>query len=149
MPWSHDTLDMAGDWKLIYGYITPGNPGLSTEGTSHYIPTQPRREFVVHFDLEGPGPHGSKYKGFYKDEQFQGHTLSQPGALVAETFYANLGVIAVQLIERSDPDQYFALLSGFHVFPNDDPERTEVIGGWTDIGGHVANFTLVKIADPT
>jgi len=142
-----DTLDMAGDWKLTYGYTV----GLTTDDTpaAHWIPDKgTSRTFDVHFDLQEPSAHGMRYKGHYKG--FENHPLGEPGALVAETFYANRGVYAVQIIEQAHALQYFALLSGKHQpYPNDDPERVEIVGGWADIGGYVANFTLVKISDKT
>ena len=41
--------------------------------------------------------------------------------------------------------QHFALLSGTHKVYSTEPDRTEIAGGWADIGGYVANFTLVKM----
>ena len=143
-----DTLDMQGRWDLTYGYITPGSPGLMLDGTpaGHWIPTQPRRSFEVYFDSGEETQDGVRYLGRYIDEQFVNHSLSELGALVAETFYANRGVFTVRIIERSEPDQYFALLSGYHQrYPKDDPERIEIVGGWADIGGKVDNFTMVKL----
>jgi hypothetical protein len=141
----NDSLDMAGDWRLTYGYTV----GLTTDDTpaQHWIPDKgTSRTFEVHFELEGSSDHGMKYKGHYKG--FENHPLGQPGSLVAETFYANRGVYTVQIIEQADALQYFALLSGKHQrYPTDDPERVEIVGGWADIGGNVANFTLVKILD--
>ena len=143
-----DTLDMAGDWKLTYGYTV----GFTTDDTpaAHWIPVKvSSRTFDVHFEFEGKSAYGMRYKGYYKG--FENHPLGEKGALVAETFYANRGVYAVQIIEQAaDTLQYFALLSGKHqLYPNDDPERVEIVGGWADIGGYVANFTLVKISGQT
>jgi hypothetical protein len=78
---------MTGDWKLTYGHAV----GLTTDGTSigHLVPIEsgPNTTFEVHFDLEGPSAHGTRYKGFYKAENPPHNPGSEtPGALVAETF---------------------------------------------------------------
>jgi hypothetical protein len=143
---NNDTLDMAGDWKLVYGY----SAGLTTDATpaAHLLPVGSLRTFNVRFDLVGPGAHGTRYKGHYTEGgDLHPASLEEPGALVAETFYANRGVYVVQIIEHVE--QYFAVLSGHHHrYPVDDPARVEIVGGWADIGGYVANFTLVKISNP-
>lgn len=147
MMMNNDTLDMAGDWKLTYGYAV----GLTTDDTpaAHWIPEGSPRTYDVHFDLERAGAHGTRYKGHYK-KGAPLPSLEEPGALVAETFYAKRGVYVVQIIEHVEQEQYFALLSGKHQrYPDVDPERVEIVGGWADIGGYVANFTLVKISDQT
>jgi hypothetical protein len=140
---ANDTLDLSGDWTLTTGFT----PGLVTDNTParHWFPAGATTVYEVHFDLVGPTAHGMKYIGYYKGAA--GHPLGQPGALVAETFYANRGFYVVQIIEPApDSFQYFLVRSGKHQrYDTDDPTRVEIVGGWTDIGGNIGNFTLVKI----
>ena len=142
----NDTLDLTGDWTLTTGF----GPGLEIDNTPahHWVPAGAKTVYEVHIDLVGPTAHGKKYIGYYKNIGGT-HPLGQPGALVAETYYANRGVVVVQIIEPSpDSFQYFLLRSGKHQrYPTDDPTRVEVLGGWTDIGGNIGNFSLVKISN--
>jgi hypothetical protein len=133
-----DTLDMTGDWKLTYGY---------TLGFTGGTPAGSPRTYIVHFDREGPGSYGVRYKGYYKPGGLPHNPLLEvPGALTAETFNRNRGQFVVQLVEHiAEGDQhYFALLSGYHL-PTTEPGKVEIWGGWTDINRYLANFTLVKI----
>jgi len=134
-----DVLDMSGDWILTYGYTA----GMwLVDG--HNAPNPPTsRTFEVRLDVEGPSAHGVMFSGYYKG--FEGHPLGPPGALSGETFYAGRGVTAVQLVEKGEAMLHFALLSGTHKVYSTEPDRTEIAGGWADIGGYVANFTLVKM----
>jgi len=128
-----DTLDIAGDWKLTYGYGV-GFPLISPQ-------TQP-----VHFDVIGPGQHGGvRFKGQYTD----GH----PGTFVGETFYNGRGVQIVQMMLSSDPLRYLEVLCGKHV---KDPAKVWVMGAWANVGhaaggdpkggsGYLANFEMVKV----
>jgi len=140
---ANDTLDLSGDWIMTTGFA----PGLITDDTParHWVPAGAKTVYEIHFDLVGPTAHGKKYIGYYKGAA--GHPLGQPGALVAETFYANRGFYVVQIIEPTpDAFQYFLVRSGKHQrYDADDPTRVEIVGGWTDIGGNIGNFTLVKI----
>lgn len=143
-PQANDTLDLSGDWTLTTGFT----PGLITDDTParHWVPAGTKTVYEVHFDRQRPTAYGMKYLGYYKNLD-PNHPLSRPGALQAETFYANRGVYVVQIIEPSPTSfQYFLVRSGKHqLYPADDPTRVEVLGGWTDIGGNIGNFTLVKL----
>jgi hypothetical protein len=140
----NDTLDLSGDWTLTTGFT----PGLVTDDTParHWVPAGATTVYEVHFDRQRPTAYGMKYHGYYKNLD-PNHPLGRPGALQAETFYANRGVYVVQIIEPSPTSfQYFLVRSGKHQpYPTDDPTRVEVLGGWTDIGGNIGNFTLVKL----
>ena len=128
-----DTLEIAGDWKLTYGFGT-GFPLISPR-------TQP-----VHFDVTGPGHHGGvRFKGQYTD----GH----PGTFEGETFYNGRGVQIVQMMLYCDPLRYLEVLCGKHV---KDSSKVWVMGAWANVGnsangdpkggsGYLANFEMVKV----
>jgi len=139
----NDTLDLTGDWILTTGFT----PGLITDDTParHWVPAGSKTVYEVHFDRQRPTAHGMKYIGYYKNLD-SSNPLSHPGTLVAETFYAGRGVYVVQILEKTLGFQYFLVRSGKHqIYHTDDPTRVEILGGWTDIGGNIGNFTLVKI----
>lgn len=122
-----DTLDIAGDWKLTFGY------GVGLKLISP-------RTFVLHYDIIGPGDHGGvKFTGHYVDPP------AQAGTHVGETFYDARGVQIVQILESLPPNQYFALLCGTHKQDSANPGPPKILGGWVDIGGYVANFEMVKV----
>lgn len=128
-----DTLDIAGDWKLTYGYGA-GFPLISAQ-------TQP-----VHFDVIGPGAHGGvRFKGHYTD----GH----PGIFSGETLYNARGVQVIQMTMTCDPLRYIEVLCGKHV---KDTSKVWVMGAWANVGnaagaapnggsGYLANFEMVKV----
>ena len=123
-----DTLDMAGDWNVTFGY----GVGLKL--------IRPR-EFVLHYDIIGPGDHGGvKFKGHYVKPS------SQTAIHDGETYYDGRGVQIVQILESlHQPNRYLALLCGTHKQASAHPGPPQILGCWVDVGGYVANFEMVKI----
>jgi len=131
-----DTLDMAGNWTLIYGYT----PGLFTDRAGHWRPaTQRDKFFDVALERTGPGDHGGmKFKGTFKD--------NNAVSIVGETLYGRNGVQVVQMrLQSSRSPGYYELLCGRHqIYQPHDP--VEILGCWVSTGGssNIGNFVLVR-----
>lgn len=126
------SFDIAGDWKMTYGYAV-GLPLVSP------------RTYGVHFDVTGPGERGGvKFRGRYTEP------AGQAGTFTGETFFTGRGVYLLEMRVTDSPSKYFEVLCGKH---HVDPSKVMVIGGWSNVGyaegpggqGYLGNFEMVKV----
>ncbi len=127
----NDTLEMAGDWKIIYGYY---DGPLGTDASGHLIPpgspTQ-TQTFKLHFDLSGPGEHGGK--------KYKGTVSGWPGTYDAETYYDQQGVQLLHMVSRLG--RTVELHCGAHYpFYQDDPKGVHIVGSWINCGGGLSGI---------
>jgi hypothetical protein len=131
----NDTLDMAGDWTLIYGY----SPDIAPDKNGHWRPTNSLKYYGVHFDVIGQGDHGGmKFTGYY----IQNPAL---GKFFGEALYAHRGTYVVQMrLEGHTSPGYIELLAGRHQLYKTGP--AEILGGWVNVDGssNIGSFVLVK-----
>jgi hypothetical protein len=128
-----DTLEIEGDWEIIYSpafYAEPVSGAPGTFGQPYY----------AHFEIVGPGDYGGqKFKGPFVDDPVSGslphsHSLpaAQPGVFYGETLYNGRGTHLVQIVMREDDRRYFQAHSGAHW--REEAPGVYVRGGWVDVG---------------
>jgi len=134
-----DTLDMAGNWKLTYGY----SPGLLTDKAGHWIPAGQVNPYWITLKNIGPGDHGVKFNGSFD--------INTDLTVKGETLYGGNGVQVVQMRienQKASPGYYELLFGRHQVYKPNDP--VEILGGWVSTSGssNIGNFVLVKVTKP-
>jgi hypothetical protein len=107
-----DSLDMTGDWEIVYSYAPEAEP----------VPGTTTATFHAHIEVTSPGGHGGvKFTGPFIDDPTAGplpHShapAAQPGVFFGETFYDGRGVSLVQMVMYYDINRYYQLHSGRHM----------------------------------
>jgi len=138
----HDTLDLAGDWILTYGYA----PGVTNDATGNYGPidiSPPGTAYGLHFDVIGPNDHGgTKYKGHYINT-LPGTTFEYRGTWFADTLYDDRGFQLVQMLTQIPENQAYDVWAGKHWTYTSIPQAT-ILGGWAESTGAWGSFRMVK-----
>jgi hypothetical protein len=128
MATDQDTLDLAGDWEIMYGYTYDGAAVTDSSG-HHAVRGFPSaiNVYRLHFDAAGDGSHGGKkYTGFYVTNPLI--------TLEAETFYDKRGVQQMTMTATNKGEQIFELHCGAHVRYADDPNGVHIVGNWCNGG---------------
>jgi hypothetical protein len=126
----NDTLDMAGDWRVIYGSLNifgGGCASATVDEQGHMMPHgYPNFTWVdrMRLALVGPGDHGGR--------KYKGASLIQPARIFqAETYYDHQGVQVVHMVGKLGGT--IELHCGVHRhYP--DNKGVHIVGSWCNTG---------------
>ena len=144
-----DSLDVTGDWTIVYSWAPEQEPVPGRLPTYH-----------AHFEESSRGDHGGvKFKGVFIDDP-TGSALphshapaAQPGVFYGETFYDGRGVYLVQMFMYDDTRRYYELHCGKHM---SRVPGQEIDGAYVDVGaprkkdepfpqGYFGRFRMQKV----
>jgi len=134
----NDTLELAGDWEVRYGYA--GNTPWGTDESGHIIPGDQFHPWIpIHFEFVEPNNLGGK--------KYKGISANWPATILAETYYNGQGVQLFSMFTGLGGT--YELHCGVHYpFYQDDPDGVHVVGSWCSVGGGLESAKMGKGGNP-